>query len=724
MTDTVQQHTVPPSPASTNPAGTAPNETRTVFGTCHHDCPDSCGWVVTVNDPSETDVDAAPVAVKLRGNPDHPYSAGELCPKVNRFLDRVYSPERLLYPLRRTGPKGSGEFERVSWDDALAEIATNLHRVIDEHGPEAVLPYSDAGNQSLLSLMGLSGRFFGHMGATKLIRAICGVTAGAGMSKTIGSPRGLDPMEHEHSKLIILWGTNTRLTNRHLWPTIEKARANGARLVVIDPIRTLTADAVDPDAGDSFIQPLPGTDIAMMLAMMHVLIRDGLTNDAWITEHTIGFDELAAAVADWTPERAEDVCGVEAAAITALAHDYATITPAGIRTLIGPEHHENGAMFHRTLSCLPALTGAWAQRGGGVSKSTGAWTESNIDVDAMLRPDMERGDSRTLNMGRLGVILTHPNAGEVDGPAVHAFINWNCNPLVSTPDAEATRRGLLRDDLFTVVHEQFLTDTARYADIILPATTQIEADDVVLSWGSLHINYNHAAIDPPGECVNNTELFRRLATAMGYTETALFDDDDTILREALPTIDIDALRDDIWLRADYPADGRPFGDGDFDTPSGRIHLASDELESIGQPRVPTYVPAHEGPGGDADLLAEFPLQLLTPKHHTRFLNTGYSHLPKHGPAEGAPYVEMCASDAATRALGDGDTARIWNRRASLELPVRITERLRPGVVSIPWAWWTHQHPDGKTANALTSPALTEWGGGVAFWDTLVQVAPA
>lgn len=695
----------------------ADTTTRTVQGTCHHDCPDSCGWVVTVDERP----DEAPVAVKLRGHPDHPYSAGELCPKVNRFLDRVYSPDRVLYPLRRVGPKGSGEFERVSWDDALDEIATNLHRVIDEHGPEAVLPYSDAGNQSLLSLMGLSGKFFGRMGATKLVRAICGVTVGAGMSKTLGSPRGLDPMEHEHSRLLILWGTNTRLTNRHLWPTIEAARAKGTRLIVIDPIRTLTADAVDVEAGDQFIQPLPGTDIAMMLAMMHVLIRDGLTDDAWIAAHTEGFDELRDAVADWTPERAAEVCGLDAAVITQLAHDYATVRPAGIRTLVGPEHHENGAMFHRTLSCLPALTGAWAERGGGVSKSTGAWTESNIDIYAMLHAGIEYRESRTFNMGRLGEILTEPHGGADDGPEVHAFINWNCNPLVTTPNAEATRRGLERDDLFTVVHEQFLTDTALYADIVLPATTQIEADDVVLSWGSLHINYNHRAIDPPGEAVNNTELFRRLARAMGYTDAALFDDDDTILRAGLPSIDIDALRSAGWLRAEYPDDGRPFGDGEFDTPNGRLHLASDELERIGQPRVPTYTPPREGPGGDPELVAEFPLQLLTPKHHTRFLNASYSHLPKHGPAEGGPFVELCAEDAAARDLSAGETARVWNRRASIEVPVKITERVRPGVVVVPWAWWGAQHPDGKTVNALTSDTLTEWGGGVAFWDTLVEV---
>ena len=435
------------------------------------------------------------------------------------------------------------------------------------------------------------------------------------------------------------------------------------------------------------------------------------------------FDELRAAVADWTPERAAEVCRVDATVITQLAHDYATIRPAGIRTLVGPEHHENGAMFHRTLACLPALTGAWAERGGGLSKSTGAWTESNIDVHAMLRPDMGVGDARTLNMSRLGEILTHPHAGETDGPGIHAFINWNCNPIVTTPNAEATRRGLLRDDLFTVVHEQFMTDTARYADIVLPATTQIEADDVVLSWGSLHINYNHAAIDPPGETVNNTELFRRLAAAMGYTEPALFDDDDTIMREALPAIDIDALRSSGWLRADYPDDGRPFGDGDFDTPTGRVHLASDELEAMGQPRVPTYVAPNEGAGGDATLVAQFPLQLLTPKHHARFLNSGYSHLPRHGPAEGGPFVELSDVDAAHRQLADGDVARVWNERGSIEVPVKITGRLRPGVIAIPWGWWSAHHPDGKTVNALTNDTLTEWGGGVAFSDGQAQHRP-
>ena len=307
-------------------------------------------------------------------------------------------------------------------------------------------------------------------------------------------------------------------------------------------------------------------------------------------------------------------------------------------------------MFYRTLACLPALTGAWAERGGGIAKSVGSYSDGLVDGLALMRPDLERAggrhEPRTLNMSRLGEILTTPHAGEASGPGVHALINWNCNPLVTVPQAELIRPGMERDDLFTVVHEQFLTDTARYADIVLPAATQIESDDVVLPWGHLWIGWNAAAIDPPGEACSNTELFRRLGRAMGYTEPSLFDDDDTLLRAALPTIDLDELRRVGWVRAPYPDDGRPFGDGEFDTPSGRVHLASDQLERMGQPRVPVYVAPREGPDGDAELLDRYPLQLLTPKHHTRFLNSGYADLPKHGPAEGGPFVELVAADAA------------------------------------------------------------------------------
>ena len=529
---------------------------------------------------------------------------------------------------------------------------------------------------------------------------------------TNGTALCADAMDLEHSKLIILWATNTRLTNRHLWPVIERARERGAELVVIDPIRTITAAEAD-----RFIQPLPGTDIAMMLAMMHVIIRDGLHDREYVDEHTVGFDELADAVADWTPDRAAGECGVPADVIETLARDYATVRPAAIRSLIGAEHHENGAMFYRTIACLPALTGSWRERGGGLMRSVGTWTEQHFDDAALSRPDLLAGRAvRTLNMSRLGEILLD------ETPPVRAMIVWNSNPLVIVPNAERAREGMARDDLFTVVHEQFLTDTARYADIVLPATTQIEASDVTPSWGHLWLGWNEAAIEPLGEAVSNAELFRRIAGAMGLTEPSLFDDDLTLLRDALPTVDLDQLRADGLTKMPYPETPTPWSDGGFPTASGKAEFASDRLEAMGQPRVPVFVPPREGPRGPtAD---RYPLQLMTPKHHARFLNSGYSHLPKHGPAEGGPFVELDAQDAAARGLADGDAARVFNARASVEVPVRLSRRLRPGVAAIPWGWWRDHHPDGKVANSLTNDTLTEWGGGVAYSDTLVQVERA
>jgi anaerobic selenocysteine-containing dehydrogenase len=658
------------------------------------------------------------VAVKLRGNQDHPYSQGELCPKVNRFLDRVYSPDRILTPLRRVGAKGAGQFEPVSWDDALATVADNLHRVIDTYGAEAVLPYSSAGNQSLLSVMGLDGRFFHHMGATRLVRALCGPTVGAGITMTNGTGKTLDPLELRHSKLIILWATNTRLTNRHLWPTIEAARKSGARVVVIDQLRTITADSAD-----EFIQPLPGTDVALMLGMMHVLIRDRLTDDEWIAAHTLGFAELAAHVATWTPERAADVCGLSPDVVERLAHAYGTIRPVAIRTLIGAEHHTNGAMFFRTLAALPALVGAWRDIGGGLSRSVGVdQGKGVIDEAAVTRPDLLAGRTpRWLNMSRLGADLTDESLD----PPVKAIVVWNANPVVTVPNSDAIRRGFARDDLFTVVHEQFLTDTARYADIVLPATTQIESRDVVQAWGHLWLGWNEAAIAPRGESCNNTELFRRLAGAMGYTEPALFDDDDAILSQALGSKEaVDELETAGWRRVPYPEDGRPFGSGQFPTASGRVELVSEALTTMGHPSLPTFVPPLESPLGDPARFARFPLQLLAPKHHGRFLNSSYSPLPKHGPAEGVPFVELDATDAARRGLADGDLAEVFNDRSSVTLPVRVAGRVRPGVVAIPFGWWASQHPDGRAANALTNDTLTDWGGGVAYFDTLVEVRKA
>ncbi len=671
--------------------------TRTVLGTCHHDCPDSCGWVVTVTDG---------VAAKLRGNPAHPYSQGELCPKVNRFLDRVYSPDRILSPMVRTGPKGSGQFEQVTWDHTLELVATRLHAVVAEHGGEAILPWGSAGTQGLIQMSSLDGRLFARLGASRTTGALCGAVASSGTAATLGSGRASDPLDVRHAELILLWGTNTRLTNRHLWPFIEEARANGATVVVIDPIRTMTAESAD-----WFVQPLPGTDAALALALMHVLVRDDLLDHDYIERYTSGFEELAKQASAWDPERAAAVCGVPAAEIERLAQAYGRTSRSFIRTLIGAEHREHGGMLFRTLSCLPALTGAWRHRGGGYARSCGIWADDQVDR-SVFEP---LSSARSLPFAQLGDVLVD----ETLSPPVKALVVWNGNPVVTVPDSETVKRGLLRDDLFTVVSEQFLTDTARYADVIFPATTQIEQLDVVPSWGHLYLGWNEPAIAPLGEAVPNTELWRRLAAALGFTEPELFEDDESLIRSALRGVDIDAMRADGFVRLDLPESLLPYAEGGFATPTGTCNLWSDHLEATGHGGAPSYTAPHEGPG--SALAERFPLVLLTPKVHTRFLNSSYSHLPKHGPAEGAPYVELDPADATARGVAEGDLVSVFNDRATLRLPVRISDRLRPGVVAVPWGWWAGQHGDGLGANSLTNSAPTDWGGGVAYHDTLVEV---
>jgi anaerobic selenocysteine-containing dehydrogenase len=685
---------------------------RSVVGTCHHDCPDSCGWVVTVEDNPE-DASIRATAVRLRGNPDHPYSRGELCPKVNRFLDRVYSPDRILRPLVRRGAKGDGNLEPVSWDEAVDLVAERLGEIVRRHGGEAVLPWWSAGTQGLIQQSSLDRRFFAKLGASRLTGSLCGAVAGAGTASTNGSGRAAEPTDVRFARLVLLWGTNTRLTNRHLWPFVEEARANGATVVVIDPIRTMTAESAD-----WFVQPLPGTDVALMLGLMHVLVRDDLIDHDYVERHTLGFERLADLVREWTPARVAQVCGLGVDEVERLGRAYGTTTPAFIRTLIGAEHQEHGAMFFRALACLPALTGAWRHRGGGLARSVGAWAETNVDEsvfdDVPFVPQTAR---RAINMNHLGRALTDP-AME---PRVMALFVWNGNPLVSVPNAELTRRGLAREDLFTVVSEQFVTDTARYADVILPAATQIEQTDVVPSWGHLYLGWNEAAIPPLGEAVPNTELWRRLARAMGFTEPELFEDDESLLRSALHDVDLESLRQRGFARLSLPEDLRPYAEGGFATASGRAELYSDALAAQGHDPLPGFSPPTEGIGGEEGVTERFPLVLMTPKNHTRFLNTSYSHLPKHGPPEGGPFAELDPTDAAARGIADGDAVRVWNDRGSLTLTARVGTRLRPGVVAVPFGWWSQEHGEHGTANSLTNDTLTDWGGGVAYGSTRVDV---
>ena len=656
---------------------------RIVLGTCPHDCPDTCGWEVTVDNG---------VAVKMRGNSDHPFSQGELCPKVNHYLERTYSPDRVLTPLIRTGPKGAGEFRTASWDEALALIVSSVRSRIASHGGETVLPWSSAGNQGLLQMSSLDRRLFAALGASTTHGALCGSVAKTGYAATTGSGLSTDPTTVEHARYVILWGTNTRLTNRHLWPFVERARERGAKLVVIDPIRTATAEMAD-----WFIQPRPGTDTALVLAMLNVIMAERLVDSSFVAAHVRGFDDLSAAASQWSPERAAAECGLAASVIVTLAREYATTTPAFIRTLIGAEHRTNGGMIFRALACLPTVTGQWRHLGGGLSRSVGSWSGDFVD-DSVFDAETTTY-TRSLPFTQLGRVLADP----LDPPVTALFV-WNGNPVITCPNAGLTRTGLVRDDLFTVVSDQFLTDTAKYADVVLPATTQIEHVDVVPAWGHLNLGWNGKAIEPLGESVANTEMFRRLARAFGIDDPLFDKTDEELIDLALRGVDADRLRADGWVRLPN-ADRRLFADGSFGHADGKCDVSGIE-----------YVPV------TAD--AKFPLTMLTPKQHTRFLNSSYSHLPAHGPREGGPFVEMNAMDASSRGLRDGDSARVGNARASVELPVRVTDRLSRGVVAVPFGWWDAANAAGISANDLTSDAPTDMGGGVAYHDTFVEVVKA
>jgi anaerobic selenocysteine-containing dehydrogenase len=664
-------------------------EPTVIRGACPHDCPDTCAWEVTVRDG---------VAEKLVGVKEHPFTRGGLCAKVSHYLERTYSPDRLLYPLIRTGPKGSGEYARASLDEALDLIAERLGAIVAEHGGEAVLPYSFAGTQGLVQGASMDRRFFAHLGASRLERTICGQAAAAGQLEAAGTLVGLRPEDLAHSRLIVLWGTNTIVTNLHQWPIVQAARKAGARVVVIDPLRTRTAASAD-----WHVRPRPGTDAALALGLMNVIVAEGLVDGDYVERYTEGFDHLEEELRAWPPARAAEVTGVPAPEIVALAREYATTRPAAIRRLIGIEHHLEGARMVRTIACLPALVGAWRDRGGGILGPT-AWAAwSPLDQDALAGPPPQ---TRAVNMLRLGHALT-----ELE-PPVRALVVYNSNPATTAPDSGKVARGLAREDLFTVVLEHFLTDTARHADVVLPATTQVEHVDLVPSWGHTFITYNRPAIAPVGEALPNTEIFRRLAARMGFDAAAFADSDEDLVRAAvagarwpMAGVDYEELRAVGWVRADLPEDFRPFAEGNFGTPSGRLRLWSDDLP-----------PGFDPPPGDDGLL-----QLMTAKSAHHFLNSTYANLPRHLAGEGEPLVDLHADDAAERGIGSGDVVRVHNARGEVTARARVGDVVGRGVVALPSGWWGSRSPGGTAANELTTDELTDRGGGGAFHSARVEV---
>ena len=688
-----------------------PSAPSIVRGACPHDCPDTCAWHVTVENG---------VAIRLVGDPEHPFTQGGLCAKVNHYLDRVYSAERVLYPMRRVGPKGAGAFERVSWDAALDDIAARFQQIIASDGPTAILPYSYLGTQGFIQNGVIDRRFFARLGATRLERAICGNTGGTGIGMTNGNDLGMLPVDVIHSRFIILWGTNTVVTNLHLWPFIRQAQANGATVVVIDPLKTRTAAAAD-----WHIQPLPGTDAALALGMMHVIVAEGLYDADYVEQHTTGFDQLCERLADYPPARAAELTGLAADAIVRLARAYATTHPATIGTLIGMEHHANGAMIFRTITCLPALVGAYRNRGGGMISKPANFAWEAINIDALFGTVPEDARIRSINMVQLGRALNDQSLA----PPIRALMVYNSNPAAIAPSQQLVLQGLRREDLFTVVHEQFLTDTASYADYVLPATTQVEHFDLMWSWGHTNITLNQPAIAPVGEAIPNSELFRRLAARMGFDEPAFRESDEAMIRAALDSdhpylrgITFERLARAGWAPLNVPEDWQPFAEGGFPTPSGKCEFYAESLIAQGIDPLPTYTPARESPAGDPALAACYPLALMTAKSSLHFLNSSYANLPRHLNAEREPLLDMHPDDGTARGIVDGERVRVYNDRGSVELHVRLGDRVRPGLVAMPSGWWASRSPGGASANTLTADGLSDAGGGGDFHDTLVEVA--
>lgn len=663
-------------------------------------------------------------ALRVAGDPHHPFTNGFLCTKVNRYVERTYHRDRLLHPLRRTGPKGGGrgQFVRVSWDDALGEIATRLGEIMrSSDGPQAILPYSYAGTMGMLQGSSIDRRFFHTLGASKLDRTICSMAGTVGMRMTVGANIGADVEGIPESDLILLWGTNTLTSNPHMWPFVLRAREKGALVIAIDPIRTRTAAVCD-----EWIAIRPGTDAALALGLMHVLFDRQLEDQDFLTRHTLGEAELRARALEYPPARVAQITGLPEPTIVSLAEKYGRSRAAFIRVNYGLQRHAGGGMAVRTIACLPAITGHWRRAGGGVNLSTSA--NFAFDKHALERPDLSP-PVRTVNMIRLGEALASPDAG-VGGPPVRALVVYNSNPAAVAPDRNAVLRGLAREDLFTVVLEHFQTDTADWADIVLPATTQLEHWDIHLSYGHHYVTLNRPSIEPLGESRPNTEIFRLLAQRMELDEPSLRDDDLTLIRQSLQSksakfdgITLDALLERGWMRLNVPTPYLPFANGEFLTPSGKCEFYSERLRAMGLDPVPTYIAPYESPERDAALVARYPLTLISSPAH-QFLNTTFVNVDSLRRAAREPECVVHPADAERRGISAGMRVAVHNDRGAFTAIARIDEGIREGVVWAPSIWWGKLAADGANANQTTSQRETDMGAGPVFYDNQVEVSGA
>jgi anaerobic selenocysteine-containing dehydrogenase len=717
-----------------------------VHAACPHDCPDACGVLITVEDGRAT---------KIQGDPQHPVTRGFLCAKVAKYLDRVYSPDRVLYPMRRIAAKGlaaerrsfaphgqpraavptqaesTQTWQRISWDEALDEIAVRFREIIAKFGSEAILPYSYGGTLGALNGASMDRRFFGRLGASQLERAICSAAGEAGLISVLGIKAGTEPEQFVHSRYIIAWASNIHGNNVHLWPFIEEARRQGAKLVVIDPYRTRTAACAD-----WYLPINPGTDGALALAMMHVIIGEGLHDPDYVEKHTFGFDELREKVKAYSPEHVAGWTGISAVDIRKLAHEYATVRPSVIRLNYGVQRSEGGGMATRAIAMLPCIIGSWKEVGGGLQMSvSGAF---GLNKEALTRPDLKSNDlqqpPRTVNMVELGKALN-----TLSDPPLKALFVYNSNPAAVCPNHNEVVRGLKRPDLFTVVHEQFFTDTTDYADIVLPATTFFEHKDLQTAYGHYYVQVSDQAIEPLGECRSNVEMFRALASWMGFNDTCFSETVDGMIDGALDSsnpwlegITRERLQRERQVRLNFSGQRSvvsgqsettqpflPFANGNFRTPSGKAELYSEAMRAQGLDPVAAFTPPQESRHGGR---SAFPLELLARKADN-FLNSSFSNLPSVQAMEETNLLEMHSSDARARGIADGETVKVYNRRGEIFLKARVDGRVQPGVVSARLNW-AKLGPGFRNINVLTSEKLSDLGNSATFYSVLVEVESA
>jgi anaerobic selenocysteine-containing dehydrogenase len=674
-----------------------------VRGACPHDCPDTCALLTTVE---------GGIATKVQGNPDHPQTGGVLCNKVSRYTERTYHPERLLTPLKRIGPKGSGQFEAVTWDAALKAIASRL-TAISVRQPEAIAPYSYAGTMGLVQGEAMAGRFFNRLGASLLDRTICSSAGAEGLTQTLGGKVGMRVEFFAEAKLIIIWGSNSIGSNLHFWRYAQQAKRDGAKLICIDPRKSETAEKCH-----EHLALLPGTDAALALSMMHELITHDWLDHDYLTRHTLGWAALKERALQWPPERAAAICRVPVEQIKNLAHDYGQCfvnqQAAAIRLNYGMQRVRGGGNATRAVACLPALIGAWRHRAGGLLLSSSG--QFPVDKVALQQPYLLAGRTpRTLNMSTIGNALLSETSSAF-GPKIESLIVYNSNPVAVAPESGKVVQGFAREDLFTVVLEHFQTDTADYADYILPATTQLEHWDIHSSYGHTDVLLNRPAVAPLGQAKTNTQIFRELAAHMGFTEPGFADDDQTLCRAAFgQQIDFNGLLSQGFATLKLP--DAPFANGSFPTPSGRCEFFSEQLAARGLDGLPDHLPNYEVPGTSR----QFPLAMISPPARN-FLNSSFVNVKSLRDLEGEPVLEMHTDDAASRGIATGTVVRVFNQRGSYQVVAKVSGRARPGVVNGMGIWWRKLGLAGTNVNELTSQHLTDMGGGPVFYDCLVEVS--